>query len=261
MFYQTLKILDYAWRLFATLLGFIVFGLGGFILNITLFKIIAYFYKNKLEGCKQVRIVIKIVFKIYLNFLQFLGVLVIKTTDIDSLKDLKSTIIICNHPSLLDVVVIMAYLDNVQCVVKNELWTNSLLGGVMVAAGFIRNDIGAEKFLAICKQQLTAGENIIIFPEGTRTVPGQTIKLRRGLGNLAIGAATNIQSLIINCEPPTLAKGESWYKIPKQRVQIHLSKGDFFPIKNYQNDNPRSIQVRCLTRDIQQYYNRILCYA
>ena len=251
---------NYLRRLLGTAIGFSLIGIGGVILCLTMFPLIAIWSRDHHKKHDRVRFIIRYTFKVYLKILEFLGVLKVKTTDLEELSDLRGALIICNHPSLLDVVVIMAHLKNIQCVVKKELWKNPFLGGVVRAAGYIRNDLNPEKFYEDCKEQLSRGENIVIFPEGTRSIPGRPIKMHRSLGNLAIAAEVNVQALTMDCNPITLVKGEKWYKIPSSRPLFHLKSGRFFHYGNYKNELPRSLCVRALMRDIQQYYNGYLKY-
>ena len=102
------------------------------------------------------------------------------------------------------------------------------------------------------------GDNILIFPEGTRTVPEQPIKMHRGLGNLALAINADIQTLLMSCTPLTLTKRSKWYEIPHKKVTLKLRVGLFFSNKDYQDERPRSIRVRALMREIQHYYNRYL---
>lgn len=187
-----------------------------------------------------------------------MGVIDVKTSALRELHDLRGVLIICNHPSLLDVVVVIAHLGNLQCIVKKELWKNPFLGGVVRAAGYIRNDLDPEKFYKDCKEQLERGENILIFPEGTRSKPGVPIKLHRSLANLAFAAQADIQILTMDCRPVTLVKGEKWYQIPRSQPVYHLQGGKFIRCRDFQNHLPRSLRVRALTRDIQNFYNRYL---
>jgi len=251
---------NYLRRLIGTAIGFSLMGVGGYILCLTLFPIITFFSRDYLQSRDRVRLIIRRTFKTYLITLEFLGVINLKVINLEDVQKLKGTLIICNHPTLLDVVIIMAHLKNIQCVVKKELWSNPFLGGVVRAAGYLRNDLDPEEFYKDCKDQLDRGENILIFPEGTRSSPGEPIKLHRSLGNLAIAAGVNIQSLTLNCTPITLVKGEKWYHIPLSCPVFHLSRGQFFNCKTYREDLPRSLRVRALVRDIQHYYNRYLGY-
>jgi 1-acyl-sn-glycerol-3-phosphate acyltransferase len=208
----------------------------------------------------RTRTVIRHAFRGFLSLVEFLGVIEVKTSRLESLKKLKGSLIICNHPSLLDVVIIMSRVENLQCVVKKELWSNPLIGGVVRAAGYIRNDLDPEEFLSVCQEQLKQGENILIFPEGTRSKQGQPMSLCRGLGNLALAAGADIQSLVMTCKPIAYNKEMKWYHIPAKKPVFKLQTGRFFSINTYENDAPRSIRVRALMRDIQHYYNRSLGY-
>lgn len=251
---------NYLQRLLGTALGFALFGFGGIALCLMIFPVIIVCSKNPQIRQDRVRTVIRATFKFFFKILEILGVIQVKTHNLAQLKDLQGCLVICNHPSLIDVVLIMAHIPNIQCVVKKDLWSNPFLGGIVRAAGYIRNDLDPELFLEECKDQLKKGENIIIFPEGTRSKPGQPLTLMRGLGNLALAASANIQALTLDCTQVFLTKGQKWYKIPPRKAIFELKVGQFFPITQYQNEAPRSIRVRALMRDIQHYYNRYLGY-
>lgn len=252
--------LNFLQRLLGTAIGFSLFGTGGIILCITLIPFVYLLNKDKNEGSKQVRLVINCIFRLYLKLLEIVGVLKIDSEALDKVQQKQGVLIICNHPSLLDVVIIMSHLKNSQCVVKGKLWKHPFIGGIVRVAGYIRNDLPPEEFLQACEQNLSSGNNIIMFPEGTRSTPGVPLKLQRGLGNLALAARADIQALTLKCAPTSLTKGEKWYNIPNEKVVFTLKVGQYFPIATYQGDQPRSIRVRSLTRDIQHYYNRYLGY-
>lgn len=253
--------LNFLWRLFATGLGFLLFGCGGVLLCLTIFPIIILFTQNKARRSNRVRAVICSAFRFYLSTLEFFGLMNIKTAGLEHLENLKGKLIICNHPSLLDVVIIMSHIKNVQCIVNSKLWSNPFVGLVVRSAGYIRNDIPPHSFLEECKQILADGENILIFPEGTRSVPGRKMKMFRGFANLALFAEADIQALTLNCNPSWLIKGAKWSDIPVRKVNILLKAGPLFSYKNDQSfqggserEQLRSIRVRALMRDIQHYY-------
>ncbi|WP_369678325.1 lysophospholipid acyltransferase family protein, partial [Enterococcus faecium] len=92
---------------------------------------------------------------------------------LDTIKNAKGQLIIANHPSLIDVVVLISIVRNADCVVKADLWKNPFLKGVVKATGYINNDADPEYFLNQCQQSFARGNNLIVFPEGTRSVPGK----------------------------------------------------------------------------------------
>lgn len=248
--------LNFLWRFVATSFCYFLFGAGGIVMSLTVFPLLALCSKDKGLHSKRVRSVICHTFKLYLSMIKFMGILSITARGIERLKNMQGKLIICNHPSLLDVVIIMSHINNVQCLVKSKLWLNPFVGRIVKAAGYIPNDIDPQSFLQQCKQMLTRGENIIIFPEGTRSVPGQKIKMGRGVANLALCAETGIQALTLTCSSAYLIKGAKWYQMPARRPAFLLEVGPEFSCKNYPVDLPRSILVRALMRDIHNYYNR-----
>lgn len=240
--------------------AFFIFGFFGIVMCIFIFPFIHLFQKDAFKRQVCIRHTISCAFFLYLKILEFLGLCMLKTNELEKIKQLRGHIIICNHPTLLDVVIIMAYLKGIQCVVKNELWKNWFLGGVVRNARYIRNDIDPEIFLKSCQETLENGENLLIFPEGTRSKPGKALVLQRGLANMAFFTQKTIQALYIECNPVMLTKGEKWYAVPHTIPDFSIHVGPKFNIEDYPKDAPRSILVRLLTSDIQKYYNRKIGY-
>jgi 1-acyl-sn-glycerol-3-phosphate acyltransferase len=247
-------------RFLATGFSFLIFGVCGLIACLFLYSMIFIFNKNHKNRQHIARTANSYMFRWFLNIVTFLGVFKIDAKALKLLEKLKGSIIICNHPTLIDVVIIMAHLKGVQCVVKKGLWNNIILGAAVRSACYIPNDIDPEQFLKNVKKHLANGENILIFPEGTRTEPGQPIKLQRSVGNLAFFANANIQSIFIDCHPVTLTKNSKWYNIPEDASVFQVEIGPLFKVTDYPNDKPRSIRVRHLTANIQKYYNERLGY-
>jgi 1-acyl-sn-glycerol-3-phosphate acyltransferase len=188
--------------------------------------------------------------------LRGLGLIRLEVEGWERLASCEGRLVVSNHPTLLDVVMLMALLPNAQCVVKHQLWTDCFLGPVVRAAGYIRNDLPAEELLQACREALAAGSNLIIFPEGTRSVLGQPIRLQRGFANIALLAPADLQLLRITCRPITLVKGESWWRVPKHRANFRVIVGEILPIAPFLACGPRAIGARRLTRHLQEYWDR-----
>lgn len=248
------NVFSFVRRLFATACCYFLFGLGCVIMCGLVIPTIILFTKDKQRRSRIVRSVIRHTFSLYLSILEFMNILNIKADTLMHLHNLKGKLIICNHPTLLDVVIIMSRLRNIQCVVNNTLWSNPFVGMIVHAAGYIRNNLDIQTFLQECQHAISGGENILIFPEGTRTRPGQGIKMSRGVANLALCAEADIHALTMKCSFRCLEKGAKWYHIPPRRIDFVLTSGPTFSYKNYLELGPRSIQARGLMRDIIHYY-------
>jgi len=159
------------------------------------------------------------------------------------------------------VVMLMSLLPNAQCIVKNQLWNHRFLGPLMRRAGYIRNDLEPEDLLAACQESLAKGQSLIIFPEGTRSEPGQAPKFRRGFANLATLAKAEMQLVTITCTPPTLIKGEPWWKVPPVRPVFRLVVGERLDADSYLGYPHRSLAARKLVQSLERYYAEKLGYA
>ncbi|WP_025899182.1 lysophospholipid acyltransferase family protein [Sneathiella glossodoripedis] len=218
-----LRKLDWFWRLLVTGFAFSLFGLGGLFMTIFYFPILKIIIRDKDRKANVVQATIHRSFGYYLSIIEFIGVCDITVENKEYLKGVKGTVIIANHPSLLDTVILMGQMNRAQCIVKHELWNNFFLGGVMRAANYIRNDEDPEKLIRDCVNVLERGDNLIVFPEGTRTPPGSVLgKLQRGVANIIVSSTAPILPVTIHCNHRTLAKGEPWYRIPPTRLAFTI---------------------------------------
>lgn len=250
--------INYVWRLVGTGIAMSLLPVGGFLLAITVIPLI-----RLLPGARRARAqwVLQQAFRVYLIVLSTLRLISFRLDDLERLRAPGGRLIIANHPCLLDVVVLMSVLPKAQCIVKHELWSHPLLGSVMRGAGFIRNDLEPDQLLEACRKSLAAGEQLIIFPEGTRTRPGEKPHFRRGFANLATLTGAKIQLVLLTCTPLTLTKGEPWWRIPAQRPLFHLSTDRCIESDEYLVHEHRSLSARELVRSLEVYYAEKLGYV
>ncbi len=248
------KKLYLGWRVMATGLSFLLFGMGGLAITLVFYPVIILLTRKGEIRRQRVQLLIHYLFRIYLSILAILHLVKVTTVGAERLRACQGKVIVINHPSLLDVVVLMAIMPKVQCIVKSALWNSRFLGGVMRSADYIRNDSDPDELLVKCCECLDAGNNIILFPEGTRTEPGQPVKFKRGAANIALAAKADIQIVKIDISPVTLTKGVPWYKVAKTRVQIHVTVGNLLDIEPYLLHEMRSLSARNLTRQLESHY-------
>ncbi|MEJ0058674.1 MAG: lysophospholipid acyltransferase family protein [Terricaulis sp.] len=217
--------LDRAWRLIATAISFAMFGLGGLVLAITVFPLYNLAIRDPMKRERLAQQTVHAVWRFYVKMMAALGVLTYECHGADILKNERGALVIANHPSLLDIVFIMSLMDRTQCVVKAGVWRNPFMAGVVKATNYIPNLNDPEKLLEDCAAALRAGNNLVIFPEGSRTPPGQKRRYQRGFAYVALRSGAPIRLVTLHCDPPTLLKGEKWYKIPARRphwsIRVH----------------------------------------
>ncbi len=244
------------WRIPATGFAFAALGVGGLALAVLCFPLLRAIAPDELTGRRRTQRAISLMFKGYLLMLRLLGLITLKVDGRARIEACSGKLVVANHPTLLDVVLLMALVRNAQCVVKHELWSNWFLGPVVRAAGYIRNDIESEGFVAACRQALAEDSNLIIFPEGTRSVPGQELRLQRGFANIALLVPADLQPMRLRCQPITLVKGEPWWRVPEQRANFRVTVGELLPVAPFLVCGPRAIGARRLTSHMQAYWGQ-----
>ncbi len=220
-------VINRTWRLFGTGLSFAVFGVGGLVLALLVFPVVSLISPDRDTRTRRARAVVSRSFRSFLWMMHGLGVF---DFDVDprlreACRSDAGLIVVANHPTLIDVVQLLAEIPHGNCIVKKALWRNPFLGLVVRATNYVPND-DSEALVSDCHAVLERGETLVIFPEATRTVPGQPMQLKRGAARIALAARVPVQIIHINCSPSTLTKSENWYQIPERRPCLRMRVGD-----------------------------------
>lgn len=250
-----LERIEHGWRFAATALSFVCFGLGGLVLWLVLFPALALLLRDRRRLARAARAVIRQSFRAFVALMHGLGVLSYEAHGLARLQR-RGLLILANHPSLIDVVFLMAFTARADCVVKAALLRNPFTRGPVRAAGFICNDSGPQLVQA-CVASLRAGNNLIIFPEGTRTpVDGSLLKLQRGASNIAVRAVVDITPVLIACRPALLTKGAPWWRVPRQRPHFRIEVREDLPVAALLRDcRGQALAARRLTEQLTGYFS------
>ncbi|WP_374336877.1 lysophospholipid acyltransferase family protein [Leeia sp.] len=164
---------------------------------------------------RHARKMVNFFFRGLLGTLRVTGCMQLVVHDVAQLATLRQSLVLANHPSYLDVVVLLALMPEANCLVKGALWKNPFFWGIVRATGYVQNT-SPEQALDACAEAISAGDALILFPEGTRTVPGESMKFQRGAAHVALRATARVVPVLLHCTPPTLTKGASWWLAPAQ---------------------------------------------
>ena len=245
-------------RLLGTAISFAAFGIGGLFLSCALFPLIHLFSFGTAKARRRCRYVVHVGFRSFLNLMSALGVMEWRIHHAERLRQGRGRMIVPNHPSLIDVVLTIAQIPDAYCLVKAGHWRNPFLFGVMRATGYVSNGEGPE-IVEKCAELLRRGETLVMFPEGTRSVPNQPLKLQRGAVAIALTAGVEITPVIIRVSPPTLQKGRPWFDVPTVRPVFDLDVHPPMNLGALRNSNDCfSTQARRATRELSSYYEKYL---
>lgn len=247
------KRLNWCWRLIATGISFAAFGIGSLLLWAFVFPALSLTVTEPNKRSRLARRIIHHTFRFFIGLMRMLGVLSYEVHGLDKLNR-PGLLVLANHPTLIDVAFLISFMPKADCVVKAGLINNPFTRGPVLAAGFIRNNIGPP-MLHDCIASVREGNHLIIFPEGTRTTPGQALKLQRGAANIAIRGNIPITPVVIECAPSTLTKNKAWWQIPTQQPHFRLTVHDDLPsIELVQGCANDALAARQLTAYLTDYF-------
>ncbi|CAM3599559.1 1-acyl-sn-glycerol-3-phosphate acyltransferase [Halomonas sp. FME1] len=235
-----------------TAISFAAFGIGGLFIGLVIAPLLNLCVRDTERRHQLARRLIQACFRGFINLMKGLGVLDYRFSHSERLKR-PGLLVIANHPSLIDVIFLIAHTTHANCIVKGRLARNPVTRGPIRAAGYITND-DPESVLEAARQSLQSGDSLILFPEGTRTSPKRPIKFRRGGANIALRTGTAITPVLIRCAPTTLTKHEPWYHIPATRVLMEFSVLEDLDV-NSTGQQPTGQLARQLTQWLSDHFN------
>jgi len=242
----------WCWRWLATAISFVLFGLGGVLLRVCVFPLLTLLPGDTLTHRRRARALVSWSFYAHVRFMQYSGVLSWEVQNVQRLGR-PGQMIIANHPSLIDVVVLIALIRDANCVVKQSLFDNPFTRGPVRACGYISND-ASPQMLDEAAAVLQAGQCLIIFPEGTRTAPDHMPQFHRGAAAIALRGAQVITPVVITVTPSTLSKAQPWYRIPCRRFHFCLRVGEDIDPKPFVAHHSLPMASRRLNAHLHHYF-------
>ncbi len=117
-------------------------------------------------------------------------------------------IVACKHQSAWETFALYAMLDDPAYILKRELTWIPLFGWHMAKAGLIPIDRRAgmsalSRMTAHARKELERGRQVVIFPEGTRRLPGAEPSYKPGVAHLYVRCG-------VACVPVALNSGLFW---------------------------------------------------
>lgn len=245
--------INHAWRVFATGLVFVLFGLGALCISLTAFPLLRLTTTDSDLARRRIQHGMQITFRIYMDLMRVLGILTYEARGVERLRE-TGRLVVANHPTLIDVVMLVSLMPEVDCIVKRGLWRNPFLRWPVLWASYIPNSEG-EELIERCAASLRRGHSLLVFPEGTRTVPGKPMWMQRGAAHIALAADAEILPVTVTCEPLTLFKGNPWYRVPERRFHLKVIVGEPVPAARFRRDGePPARAARRLTQWLLAYY-------
>ena len=128
------------------------------------------------------------------------------------------------------------------------------MGGVARTAGYVSNRDG-EKLIDACVKKLNQGTPIVIFPEGTRSLPQNLGRFKRSAAWIALKSDFPIVPAVLSITAPILMKDWKWYHVPPHSMEMLVDIHEPIILEKVIN-NPKydTVSARKLTSHLQQFF-------
>ncbi len=120
----------------------------------------------------------------------------------------KPCIMIANHQSFLDILIMTMLFPNVVLLTNEWVWNSPLFGKLVRMAGYYRVADGIENGIGRLAEKVRSGYSIVVFPEGTRTPDAQIKRFHKGAFFLAEKLQLDILPVLIHGTAYTMSKGD-----------------------------------------------------
>jgi 1-acyl-sn-glycerol-3-phosphate acyltransferase len=129
-------------------------------------------------------------------------------------------VLISNHPTYIDMIVILGTFEELTCVTNGRWWRHWALGRLLKATNYLPGPGSglpeSEDVLLAMVDQLKKGHALLVFPEGQRSLATQLRRFRRGAVEAAVRADVPIAPLFLAIDRPYLTKTVSIWRPPSR---------------------------------------------
>ena len=156
----------------------------------------------------------------------------------------KSVIVISNHQSSLDLVLLLMLNPKLVILANTKSWNNPFYGRIIRYAEFIRSDTGLDIAIDTIRKRVEEGYSVIVFPEGTRSADCNIKRFHKGAFYLAEQLNLEIQPILIHGACQRLNKKEFFLR----RGRITLKFFDRINLKDGKYGDDNLTQAKMIVR-------------
>ncbi len=227
-------------------LQLVLLGLGSLLWNLLALPLLLLL--PRATGLRVGRAAIAWGYRQYWRVTGAVGMLHLDADVLDALRDQRGLVVVANHPSMLDAMMLVARLPRAACIMKASLMRNPFLGPGARLARYIRND-SARGMIERAVADLRAGGQLVLFPEGTRSPPQGLHPFHASFAMIAKRAQVPVQAVFIDTDSPYLGKGWPLWRLPPLPIRFAVRLGRRF------DPPPEAVPHQVLLAEVEAYFS------
>ena len=172
---------------------------------------------NEARRAQNLRRVMFYTMRAYVGSMRILQLIDLEVIGLDRAPP-PGSLLVANHPSLIDALILLGYVKDAVVVAKRSLQVNPFTWGGIRGANYIVN-ADPQALIEGCRARILAGETLVLFPECTRTADDGVIRLQRGAAHVAVRSGCPVIPVTIEFSEPLLTKKSRWWLAPRVRPE------------------------------------------
>lgn len=170
-------------------------------------------------------------------------------------------VMITNHPSLIDVILLLASFEGLTCVVKGSWYRSLVLGPLLKQTAYLpgpgSGEEESEDMLGTMVTHLERGHPLLVFPEGTRSAKNRMHRFRRGAVEAAVRAQVPIVAMFVSLDRPWLMKGVPFWHVPRDTARYSVEMLEIVDTRGIPVERARALNAE-LQAKFQARFQRML---
>ncbi len=186
-------------------------------------------------------------------YLQLLGVYKVVEDSVPAPGSFdKPVIYVANHRSQLDGPIVMARLRNTGVIMKSLYLRNPVFSILVKYSNFISVNPSSLDSLSValirCKEIIARGDNLLVFPEGSRSRSSRMLQFKDIAFRLSIEANVPVVPVIVHTDYPLMAKLPDSY-FPPEKIKLTVRTLDALYPKEGERASEFANRVRKIMSD------------
>ncbi len=169
------------------------------------------------------------------------GLMHLDLNQLDALNHHKGLVLVANHPSMIDVFLVISRVRRAACLMKASIGNNILFGAGAYLAGYVSNRKPGQ-MLRSADNTVRRGPHLLVFPEGTRTTRQPVNEIKPGVALIAKRTGQPLQTILIRTNSPYLSKGWTLFRPPQFPLIYQVTLGEQINSTGVCADTARRLQ-------------------